>query len=181
MKYVLALDQGTTSSRAIVFNHTGSIQSMAQKELTQIYPKSAWVGQDPHEIWTSQLQVAREALGLGGLSGRDLAAVGVANQRETTLVWDRITGEPVYNAIVWQDRRTAERCDRINAQGLSPLIKRKTGLVVDPYFSATKVQWILENVSGARARAEAGGPALTQVRSSTRTPASACGGAIASP
>jgi len=165
MKYILALDQGTTSSRAIVFNEDTTIHSMAQEELTQIYPRPGWIEHDPHEIWSSQIRVASNALKLGGLSGKDIAAIGVANQRETTVVWDRSTGEPIYNAIVWQDRRTAEQCDQISARGLGPLIKTKTGLVIDPYFSATKLQWILQNIEGSRRSAEAGQLAFGNVDS----------------
>ena len=148
-----------------MFNKDATIHSMAQEELTQIYPMPGWIEHDPYEIWSSQLRVARNALELGGLSGRDIAAIGIANQRETTIVWDRSTGEPIYNAIVWQDRRTAEQCDQISAQGLGHLIKTKTGLVVDPYFSATKLQWILENIEGSRSSAEAGQLAFGNVDS----------------
>ncbi|HMC56352.1 MAG TPA: glycerol kinase GlpK [Gemmatimonadaceae bacterium] len=156
MKYILALDQGTTSSRAIVFDHAGSIVSVAQKEFPQIFPKPGWVEHDPQDIWSTQAGVATEVLAKAKLSARDIVAIGITNQRETAIVWDRDTGRPVYNAIVWQDRRTAGICDRIRARKLDRVIRRKTGLVVDAYFSATKVQWILENVSGARARAKAG-------------------------
>jgi glycerol kinase len=156
MKHILALDQGTTSSRAIVFDHAGSIVSVAQKEFPQIFPKPGWVEHDPNDIWSTQAGVATEALTKANLSARDVAAIGITNQRETALVWDRATGRPVYNAIVWQDRRTAGICDRIRARKLDRVIRRKTGLVVDAYFSATKIQWILENVPGARARARAG-------------------------
>jgi len=156
MKYILALDQGTTSSRAIVFDHAGTIVAVAQKEFRQIFPKPGWVEHDPRDIWSSQAGVAAEALTKAGLAAADVAAIGITNQRETTLVWDRITGEPVCNAIVWQDRRTAPICDRLKARKLDRVIKRKTGLVVDAYFSGTKLQWILENVKGAKARARAG-------------------------
>jgi len=154
--HVLALDQGTTSSRAIVFDHDGSIRAVAQREFRQIFPRTGWVEHDPEEIWTSQIGVAVEALGAASLRPRDLAAIGITNQRETAIVWDRETGEPVMNAIVWQDRRTAPLCDRLRAEGKETLIREKTGLVIDAYFSGTKVAWILENVPGARERAEAG-------------------------
>jgi glycerol kinase len=156
MKHILALDQGTTSSRAIVFDHAGSIVSVAQKEFRQIFPQPGWVEHDPSDIWSSQAGVAAEALTKAGLTASDIAAIGITNQRETTLVWDRATGEPVANAIVWQDRRTAGICDRLRARKLDRLIRRKTGLVIDAYFSATKAQWILENVKGVKARARAG-------------------------
>jgi len=156
MKYILALDQGTTSSRAIVFDHSGSIVSVAQKEFPQIFPRPGWVEHDPRDIWSTQAGVAAEALTKANAQARDVAAIGITNQRETTIVWDRATGEPICNAIVWQDRRTASICDRLKARKLDRLIRRKTGLVIDAYFSATKVQWMLENVKGARARAKAG-------------------------
>jgi len=156
MKYILALDQGTTSSRAIVFDHSGSIVAVAQKEFPQIFPKPGWVEHDPREIWSSQAGVAAEALTKAGVAAGDVAAIGITNQRETAIVWDRATGEPICNAIVWQDRRTASICDRLKARKLDRVIRRKTGLVVDAYFSATKVQWILENVKGAKARAKRG-------------------------
>lgn len=154
MKYVLALDQGTTSSRAILFDENGAARAVAQREFRQIFPQPGWVEHDPHEIWTSQLAVAREAL--AQVDAREVAAIGITNQRETTVVWDKRTGEPIHNAIVWQDRRTAEFCDRLKRDGLETQIAAKTGLVIDAYFSATKVRWILENVPGARERAEAG-------------------------
>ena len=156
MKYVLALDQGTTSSRAIVFDHSGSIVAVAQKEFPQIFPKPGWVEHNPRDIWSSQAGVAAEALTKAKASPTDVAAIGITNQRETTIVWDRTTGEPICNAIVWQDRRTASICDRLKARKLDRVIRRKTGLIVDSYFSATKVQWILANVKGAKARAKAG-------------------------
>ena len=156
MPYILALDQGTTSSRAIVFDHDGAIKAVAQKEFTQIFPNTGWVEHDPQEIWTSQIGVAVEALGAASLRPRDVAAIGITNQRETTIVWDRETGQPVMNAIVWQDRRTAEMCDRLRASGAEALVRERTGLVLDAYFSGTKVAWILDNVPGARASAEAG-------------------------
>src|SRR5204863_1666056 len=156
MKYILALDQGTTSSRAIVFDHAGSIKSVAQKEFPQIFPQPGWVEHNPNDIWATQAGVAAEALADAGLTPNDIAAIGITNQRETTVVWERKTGKPISNAIVWQDRRTAAMCDRLKAQGLEKLIRRKTGLVLDAYFSGTKLQWILQHVPGARARARAG-------------------------
>lgn len=155
-KYILSLDQGTTSSRAIVFNHDGEIIAIAQKEFTQIYPKAGWVEHDPLEIWSTQLTVATEAIIKAGLSVSDIEAIGITNQRETTVVWDKETGQPVYNAIVWQDRRTSVYCDEIKAQGLSDKIQQKTGLIIDAYFSATKAKWILDNVAGARDKANEG-------------------------
>jgi len=155
-KYILALDQGTTSSRAIIFDRAGAIVALAQKEFPQIFPKPGWVEHNPSDIWSSQVSVAGEALAQAGLSAKDIAAIGITNQRETSVVWDRDTGTPVCNAIVWQDRRTAAVCDQLNARRLAPLIRRKTGLVVDPYFSATKLQWVLQQVPGARKRARAG-------------------------
>ena len=165
MKYILALDQGTTSSRAIVFDHSGSIVSVAQKEFPQIFPKPGWVEHDPRDIWSTQAGVASEALTKAKAQAGDVVAIGITNQRETTLVWDRATGEPVCNAIVWQDRRTASICDRLKARKLDRLIRRKTGLVIDAYFSATKLQWILQHVKGVRARAKAGGLAFGTVDS----------------
>src|SRR3989441_6258349 len=156
MKHILALDQGTTSSRAIVFDHSGSVVASAQKEFRQIFPRPGWVEHDATEIWATQLHTATEALGKAGLTAADIAAIGITNQRETTVVWDRETGEPVHHAIGWQDRRTAARCDQLKARGLAPMIKRKTGLVVDAYFSGTKLEWLLKNVRGAHARAKAG-------------------------
>ena len=156
MPYILALDQGTTSSRAIVFDHDGAIVSVAQKEFQQIFPKPGWVEHDPEEIWATQIAVAVEALGRAQIQPRDLAAVGITNQRETAIVWDRETGAPVHNAIVWQDRRTAEFCDRLRRAGHETLIRDRTGLVIDAYFSGSKVAWILEHVPGARERAAAG-------------------------
>ncbi len=155
-KFILALDQGTSSSRAIVFDHGGNIRSVAQKEFTQYFPKPGWVEHNPREIWSSEASVIAEAITKVGIGGRDLAAIGITNQRETTMVWDAATGEPVYNAIVWQDRRTGEYCDSLKAQGLTEEIRRKTGLIIDAYFSATKIRWILQNVPGAKALAEAG-------------------------
>jgi len=150
MPYVLALDQGTTSSRAIVFDESGAEVAIAQREFQQIFPRPGWVEHDPLEIWDSQLAVAREALRRAGLAAGDLAALGITNQRETVVVWDRATGLPVTNAIVWQDRRTAEACDRLKREGREPLFRERTGLVLDPYFSGTKLAWILDHVPGAR-------------------------------
>jgi glycerol kinase len=155
-RYVLALDQGTTSSRAIVFDRSGRAQAVAQKEFTQHYPQPGWVEHDPLEIWASQSATAAEAMSKSGLTARDLAAVGITNQRETVLLWERDTGRPVYPAIVWQDRRTADVCARLQADGLEPMISERTGLRLDPYFSATKLGWLLDHVDGARRRAEDG-------------------------
>jgi glycerol kinase len=154
--YVLALDQGTTSSRAIVFDHGGGIVATAQAEFRQIFPQPGWVEHDPMEIWSSQSGVMHAALAKAGLAARDIAAIGITNQRETTLLWERASGKPLANAIVWQDRRTAPFCDELRAQGHAPLIAQKTGLVVDAYFSATKLKWLLDHVPGTRARARAG-------------------------
>ncbi len=154
--FILSLDQGTTSSRAIVFDRNGLPVSTAQQEFTQIYPKPGWVEHDPEEIWTSQSAVALKALADAGLTGRDIAAIGITNQRETTVVWNRKTGKPVYNAIVWQDRRTADFCDQLKKEGRSQVIQEKTGLIIDAYFSATKIRWILDNVDGARRMAGEG-------------------------
>jgi glycerol kinase len=156
MSHILSLDQGTTSSRAIVFDHHGSITSVAQNEFEQIFPRPGWVEHDPREIWSSQIAVATEAISMAGLKAKDIQAIGITNQRETTVVWERATGRPVYNAIVWQDRRTSEFCDQLKADGHEQTFREKTGLVLDAYFSGTKVRWILENVDGARAKAEAG-------------------------
>jgi glycerol kinase len=156
MPHILALDQGTTSSRAILFDHDGGIRAVAQKEFAQQFPRPGWVEHDPQEIWASQIGVAVEALGRAGLRARDVAAIGITNQRETSIVWDRETGEPVHRAIVWQDRRTADFCERLKADGAGPMIQSKTGLLIDAYFSASKIRWILDHVDGARARAEAG-------------------------
>ncbi len=155
-KYILALDQGTTSSRAIVFDHNGQICSVAQKEFTQYFPKPGWVEHDANEIWASQASVVAEAIAQMDINGKDIAAIGITNQRETTIIWDVDTEEPIYHAIVWQDRRTAEYCDKLKAQGLVDKIREKTGLIIDPYFSGTKIKWILDNVPGARKRAEMG-------------------------
>ena len=155
-KYILAIDQGTTSSRAILFDHEMHIASMAQKEFQQIFPQPGWVEHDPMEIWASQAAVVAEAISKIGINGLNIAAIGIANQRETTIVWDIDTGEPVYNAIVWQDRRTSDFCDTLKAQGLVDSIRKKTGLIIDAYFSGSKIKWILDNVPGAREKAEAG-------------------------
>ena len=155
-KFILALDQGTSSSRAIVFDHEGNICSVAQQEFTQHFPKPGWVEHDPMEIWSSEAAVIAQAITKVGVSGKDLAAIGITNQRETTIVWDAETGVPVYNAIVWQDRRTSAFCDSLKEQGLVDKIREKTGLIIDAYFSGTKIKWILDNVPGAREKAEAG-------------------------
>ncbi len=155
-KYVMALDQGTTSSRCILFDQTGNICSMAQKEFTQIYPKPGWVEHNPMEIWSSQLAVATEAMAMLGVGADRIAAIGITNQRETTILWDKRTGEPVYNAIVWQCRRTSDMIDELKKDGFDAVIREKTGLIPDAYFSASKIAWILRNVPGARKRAEAG-------------------------
>ena len=156
MKVILALDQGTTSSRAILFDRDGEIVSMAQKEFRQMFPQPGWVEHDPEEIWSSQISVAHEALAKARVSAKDVAAIGITNQRETTILWERASGKPVANAIVWQDRRTASLCDELNARGLAALIQKKTGLVIDAYFSATKLAWLLEHVPDCRRRAENG-------------------------
>jgi len=156
MRCILALDQGTTSSRAILFNHQGRILAVARKEFEQIFPRPGWVEHDPNEIWSSQAGVVAEAVTRAGVSSADIAAIGITNQRETAIVWDRETGRPVHNAIVWQDRRTAGYCDRLKEEGHEALIRDRTGLVIDAYFSATKVRWILDHVDGARERAQAG-------------------------
>ena len=143
-KYIMALDAGTTSNRAILFNHEGKIVSVAQREFTQIYPQPGWVEHDANEIWSTMLGVAVETIAKAGVSAEDVAGIGITNQRETTIVWDKETGEPVYNAIVWQCRRTSEYCDSLKAKGLEDTIRQKTGLVIDAYFSATKLRWILE-------------------------------------
>jgi len=156
LAYVLALDQGTTSSRAILFDHDGAIRSIAQREFEQIFPQPGWVEHDPEEIWASQISVAVEALSRADVRPRDIQAIGITNQRETTIVWDRETGRPVYNAIVWQDRRTAGFCDQLKAAGHEVLIQQRSGLLIDSYFSATKVRWILDHVVDARRLAEEG-------------------------
>lgn len=155
-KYILAIDQGTTSSRAIVFDENLDPGGMAQKEFAQIYPQNGWVEHDPMEIWASVRSVIKSALRKQKISAGDIAAIGITNQRETTVIWDRATGVPIHNAIVWQDRRTAAVCDKLKAGGHEKLFSRKTGLVLDPYFSGTKISWILDHVKGARVRAEKG-------------------------
>lgn len=155
-KYIMAFDQGTTSSRTIIFDKSGNIVSKAQKEFQQIYPEPGYVEHDPMEIWDTQLAVAREALEIAGNRGDEIAAIGIGNQRETTIIWNKTTGKPIYNAIVWQCRRTAEICDELKAKGLEEYIKNNTGLIVDAYFSGTKIKWILDNVEGARKQAEEG-------------------------
>ena len=156
MPSILALDQGTTSSRAIVFDHHGHIQAVAQKEFRQIFPQAGWVEHDPEEIWATQLAVAREAMERAGLTAREIAAIGITNQRETAILWDRRTGKPIHNAIVWQDRRTAQYCDALKRESHLDRIREKTGLMIDAYFSASKIRWLLDNVPGARQRAERG-------------------------
>ncbi|MEC9492175.1 glycerol kinase GlpK [Flexistipes sp.] len=155
-QYILSIDQGTTSSRAVIFNKAGRIITIAQKEFSQILPKPGWVEQDPLEIWSSVQSVIAEALANSGLSGSSIQAVGIANQRETTVIWDKNTGKPVYNAIVWQSRQTADICQELKSKGVEKIFREKTGLVIDPYFSGTKIKWILENVEGARQKAEKG-------------------------
>jgi glycerol kinase len=156
MPYILALDEGTTSARAIVFDHDGSVRAVAQKEIKQIYPKPGWVEHDAHEIWTSQMAVAIEALGAARIRPNEVAAIGITNQRETTVVWDRQTGEAIHNAIVWQDRRTAAMCDKLRARGGEKFFQKRTGLILDAYFSGTKLAWLLDHVPGARRKADAG-------------------------
>jgi glycerol kinase len=153
---ILALDQGTTSSRALVFDEGGRIVSVAQQEFTQHFPRPGWVEHDPREIWATQLATARDALAKADVGAADIAAIGITNQRETTVLWDRATGEPVHNAIVWQDRRTVPACDALAKAGHEVEIREKTGLVIDPYFAGTKLAWLLDNVEGARQRAERG-------------------------
>ena len=155
-QYILALDQGTSSSRAIVFDETGATCAVAQKEFRQIFPRSGWVEHDPHEIWSSQASVIAEAITTLDINGLNIAGIGITNQRETTIVWDSDTEEPIYNAIVWQDRRTSDYCDKLKSEGVAEMIRRKTGLIIDAYFSATKIKWILDNVPGARERANKG-------------------------
>ena len=155
-EYILALDQGTTSSRAIIFDHKGQIRSVAQKEFTQIFPQPGWVEHDPNEIWASQAGVAAEATVKIGINGKNIRAIGITNQRETTIVWNRETGLPVYNAIVWQDRRTVAFCDNLKNEGLTEPFRAKTGLIIDAYFSASKINWILNHVEGAKELANAG-------------------------
>ncbi|MFV0430681.1 MAG: glycerol kinase GlpK [Alphaproteobacteria bacterium] len=155
-QFILSLDQGTTSSRAILFDHAGNIRGVAQQEFTQIYPKPGWVEHDADEIWQCQHQVAKDVLWNTGVAAKDVAAIGITNQRETTVIWERATGKPIHNAIVWQDRRTAGLCDELKAKGLVEKFQDKTGLVLDAYFSGTKIKWLLDNVQGARQKAEAG-------------------------
>ena len=155
-KYIMALDAGTTSNRCILFDEAGNICSMAQKEFRQIFPQPGWVEHDANEIWSTQLGVAVEAMNMINAKAEDIAGIGITNQRETAIVWNKETGEPVYNAIVWQCRRTSDIADELKAQGLEEEYRRKTGLIIDAYFSATKIKWILDNVEGAREQAEAG-------------------------
>ncbi|WP_192485261.1 MULTISPECIES: glycerol kinase GlpK [Cysteiniphilum] len=155
-QYILTLDQGTTSSRAIIFNQKGQVVEMAQQEFRQIYPKPSWVEHDPKEIWSTQAAVAATAITKAGINGKNIAAIGITNQRETTIVWERDTGKPIYNAIVWQDRRTADFCNKLKAEGHAKMIQEKTGLVIDAYFSASKIKWILDHVDGAREKAKQG-------------------------
>ena len=154
-KYIMALDQGTTSSRCILFDKAGNVCSMSQKEFTQIYPKPGWVEHNPMEIWSSQLAVAMESMAMLGAGADEIGAIGITNQRETTVLWNKNTGEPVYNAVVWQCRRTSDMIEELKKDGFDRKIREKTGLIPDAYFSASKIAWILENVPGARARAEA--------------------------
>jgi glycerol kinase len=155
-KYIMALDQGTTSSRCIIYNKKGEVISQAQKEFGQIYPKAGWVEHDPMEIWSTQIGVAQEAMYKINASYKNIEAIGITNQRETTVIWDKDTGKPIYNAIVWQCRRTAEYCDFLKEKGLAEIIKNKTGLHIDAYFSGTKIKWILDHVEGAREKAQEG-------------------------
>src|SRR5215470_12166974 len=154
--YMVALDQGTTSSRSMVFDKKGNIVSVAQKEFKQIFPKPGWVEHDAEEIWSTQFGTMAEAVAKAKITMKQIAGIGITNQRETTVVWERSTGQPIYNAIVWQDRRTASFCDQLKSANLGELIREKTGLVIDAYFSASKLKWILENVAGARKKAENG-------------------------
>ncbi|MDD3106685.1 MAG: FGGY family carbohydrate kinase, partial [Bacilli bacterium] len=154
--YILAIDQGTTSTRAIIFNKKSEIISQAQMEFSQICPKSGWVEQDPEEIWETVYQVIAEAIYKSGLSLKEIAAIGITNQRETTVIWDKKTGKPIYNAIVWQSRQSQEICEQLIAQGYSEMMKQKTGLLINPYFSASKIKWILDNVPQALEKAQAG-------------------------
>ena len=165
MSHILALDQGTSSSRSIVFDAAGRSVAMAQRELPQIYPQPGWVEHDPTDIWDTQLATAREAIAKAGLQARDIRAIGITNQRETTLLWNRRTGQPLHNAIVWQDRRTEPFCAQLRAQGLEPLVQRATGLRIDPYFSATKLRWLLDHVNGAHIAAAHGDLAFGTVDS----------------
>jgi len=153
---ILSIDQGTTSSRAMLFEKNGASFAVAQQEFTQIYPQAGWVEHDPEEIWTKTLEVCRRVLEQASSAGRTVAGIGITNQRETTLVWDKLTGKPIFNAIVWQDRRTADHCRKLKADGHERTVTEKTGLLLDPYFSGTKIGWILDHVDGARQRAENG-------------------------
>ena len=163
-KHVLAIDQGTTSTRAIVFDAAGQPVASMQKELPQIFPKAGWVEHDAEEIWSATVEVCRGVLGKAGLDARSLAGIGITNQRETTVVWDRATGKPIHNAIVWQDRRTADRCEALKRAGHEEMVSARTGLILDPYFSGTKIAWILDHVAGSRAAAEKGALADTLER-----------------
>ena len=163
-KHILAIDQGTTSTRAIVFDAAGGPVASAQKELPQIFPKPGWVEHDPEQIWSATVEVCRGALATAKLDARALAGIGITNQRETTVVWDRVTGKPIHNAIVWQDRRTADRCDELRRAGHENEVSARTGLILDPYFSGTKIAWILDHVAGSRAAAETGALADTLER-----------------
>ena len=156
MKYILSIDQGTTSTRAIIFDHDSNIIAMASEEITQIYPQPGWVEHNPNQIWVSVLAVMARVMLEANLKPQDIEAVGITNQRETTVVWDKTTGQPIHNAIVWQSRQTSGICDELNKQGYGPLFKSKTGLLIDAYFSGTKVKWILDNVPGARKKADQG-------------------------
>ncbi|HCW08908.1 MAG TPA: glycerol kinase, partial [Cytophagales bacterium] len=156
MKFIIALDQGTTSSRAVLFNEKGSIVGIAQQEFTQIFPQSGWVEHDPNEIWSTQLGVLQRVIAENKVDAKSIAAIGITNQRETTVVWNRATGEPIYNAIVWQDKRTANICEELKSKGLTDYVRQNTGLVIDSYFSGTKIKWILDHVKGASALAEKG-------------------------
>ena len=162
-EYIIALDQGTTSSRAVLFNMDGDIAGIAQKEFTQIFPKSGWVEHDPDEIWQTQWSVFEDVLKENNITANQVKAIGITNQRETTVVWDKNTGKPVYNAIVWQDKRTANICEKLKEDGLTEYVMKNTGLVLDSYFSGTKIHWILENVEGAREKAEKGELCLEQL------------------
>jgi glycerol kinase len=154
--YILAFDQGTTSSRSVLFDKNGTVVAVAQKEITQLYPNPGWVEHNPVELWESQLATAREVIAKATIAVNEIAAIGITNQRETTVLWDRNNGEPIYNAIVWQDRRTAAFCDELKESGAEEMIRQKTGLVIDAYFSGSKIKWILDHVPGARAKAEKG-------------------------
>ena len=156
MKYIIALDQGTTSSRAVLFNEKGGIKGIAQKEFTQIFPRSGWVEHDPGEIWNTQNEVLHKVVRDHAIKPSEVVALGITNQRETTVIWDRKTGQPIHNALVWQDKRTASICEELKAKGLTDYVRNNTGLVIDSYFSATKIKWILDNVNGAKQKAQNG-------------------------